>query len=127
MGFRKDFRPADHVLTLKTLIDQAFSQKEELFVCFVDFKKAYDTVWRDGLYLKLFNSNISSKFINIMQSMYSSLNSCVRLSDGLSSSFRSNAGLKQGCNLSPMLFDLFINDLSDFLPVDDNSPFLSSV
>ena len=44
IGFRKGFRTADHVLALKTLTDQAFKDKKKLNVCFVDFKKAYDTV-----------------------------------------------------------------------------------
>ena len=73
LGFRKGFRPADHVFTLKTLIDQTFYEKEELFACFVDFRKAYDLVWRDGLFYKLLNNKISTKFVNVIMSMYSSL------------------------------------------------------
>ena len=73
LGFRKGFRPADHVFTLKTLIDQTFYNKEDLFVCFVDFKKAYDTVWRNGLYLKLLKNGVSKKFVRILMNMYSSL------------------------------------------------------
>jgi hypothetical protein len=53
IGFRKGFRTSDHVFTLKTLVDQAFAEKKKLYACFVDFKKAYDTVWRNGLFLKL--------------------------------------------------------------------------
>ena len=47
--FRKLFRTADHVFTLKTLIDKAFSEGKELYFCFVDFWKVYDTVWGNGL------------------------------------------------------------------------------
>ena len=86
IGFRKGFRPADHVFTLKTLIDQSFHDKEDLFVCFVDFKKAYDTVWRDGLYLKLLNNGISKKFVRIIINMYSSLKSQV-MTNGLNHYF----------------------------------------
>ena len=111
IGFRKGFRTADHVFTLKTLIDNSFSQKEKLYTCFVDFKKAYDTIWRNALFFKMAKENISTKFINIMRSMYSKLSVKVVLPDGLSSTFLSDVGLKQGCNLRPTLFNLFINDL----------------
>ena len=96
IGFRKGFRTSDHVLTLKTLIDQSFSRKEKLYACFVDFRKAYDTVWRKGLLLKLLESGLSNKFVKLIQDMYSMLQSCVSLASGLSFPFQSLVGLKQG-------------------------------
>ena len=53
IGFRKGFCTVDHVLTVKTLIDKYLSQIKKLFLCFVDFKKAYDSLWRTGLLSKL--------------------------------------------------------------------------
>ena len=44
IGYRKGFRTSDHVFTLKTLIDQQFANKKNLYTCCVDFRKAYDTV-----------------------------------------------------------------------------------
>jgi len=46
-GFRKDFRTTDNLFILRTLIKQARFQKKKLYTCFVDFKKAFDTVPRD--------------------------------------------------------------------------------
>ena len=110
IGFRRGFRTADHIFTLKTLVDKALYQKKKLYVCFVDFRKAYDTVWRDALFYKLLLNNISKKFVNILRKMYDKLQICVRLQNGLTYPFRSKVGLKQGCNLSPILFNIFIND-----------------
>ena len=39
IGFRKGFRTADHVFTLKTIVDQSFKNKEKLYTCFVGLKK----------------------------------------------------------------------------------------
>ena len=63
IGFRKHFRTSDHVFTLKTLIDQSFSKKEKLYTCFVDFKKAYDTVWRNALFYKMYQNGVSNKYL----------------------------------------------------------------
>ena len=109
------------------MVDQAFYNKEELFVCFVDFKKAYDLVWRDGLFYKLIQIGFSSKFVKTIMSMYESLSTCVFLSDGLSQTFTSKVGLKQGCNLSPTFFNLFINDFIDNIKDIPNSPKLGDI
>ena len=73
IGFRKSFRTADHALALKTLTDQAFKDKKKLNVCFVDFKKAYGTVWRNGLYLKLLRYGISKNIVRLIKDMYDQL------------------------------------------------------
>jgi len=118
IGFRKGYRTTDHIFTLKTLIENSLSRKEKLYACFVDFRKAYDTVWRKGLLYKLLASGVSKKFVNILKSMYSEIKLCVSMENGLSLPFNSRVGLKQGCNLSPILFNLFINDLPGII---DNS------
>ena len=74
-------------------------------------KKAFDSVWRDGLFYKLLNLGVGGKFFNVLQSMYLHVNYTVRLQNGLSSPFVSTCGVRQGCNLSPLLFNIFINDL----------------
>ena len=88
VGFRRGLRTSDHIFTLKTLIDQSFNKKEKLYACFVDFRKAYDTVWRKGLFMKLLESGISGKFVRLIQNMYSRLELCVSLNNGLSSPFQ---------------------------------------
>ena len=115
VGFRRGFRTTDHIFTLKTMIDQSLNKKEKLYACFVDFRKAYDTVWRKGLFLKLLESGISGKFVKLLQDIYSGLQLCVSLNNGLSSPFKSLVGLKQGCNLSPLLFNIFINDIPNII------------
>ena len=113
IGFRKNYRTADHLLVLKTLIDYYKSKRKPIFACFIDFKKVYDSVWREGLFFKLILNGCSKRFIRLMLSMYSSNDCSVKLEEGYTTFFRSHVGVKQGCNLSPTLFNLFINDLPD--------------
>ena len=119
VGFRKGFRTADQVFTLKTIIDQSFSRGDKLYACFVDFRKAYDTVWREALLYRLLQNGISGKFTNLIRDMYSRLQACVHLPNGISYPFPSVVGLKQGCNLSPILFNIFINNLVKDLQMGD--------
>ena len=128
IGFRMSFRPADHVFTMKTLIDQAYKDKDGLYVCFVDFRKAYDTVWRDGLYHKLLNYNVNPAFVRLLRNIYKQSSLAVKTQSGRSSIFASNVGLKQGCNLSPLLFNLFINDfLTEVSMSFTHSPHLEDI
>ena len=53
IGFQSGNRTADHVFTLKTLIDKHTVQNKnnKIYACFVDFKKAFESVWQNGLSL----------------------------------------------------------------------------
>ena len=89
----------------------------------MDFKKAYDSVWRNGLFYKLINCGFSTKILGILKSLYDNTLSCVKLSRGLTNSFKSSVGVRQGCNLSPIIFNIFINDLIELFSPSDHSCF----
>ena len=94
----------------------------------MDFRKAYDMVWRDGLYFKLLHNRISPKFVRLLCDMYSRLQACIRFPNGISAPFPSLIGLKQGCNLSPSLFNIFVNDLiSDLNKEETDAPKLNQL
>ena len=112
IGFIKKARTADHMFVLKSLIDKYTKPKAgKLFACFVDFSKAFDTVWWQGLYFKLLKLGIAGNFFKTIKNMYSSMTSCVKTSAGLSPPFGMSQGVRQGEVLSPTLFNLYINDL----------------
>ena len=111
IGFMPKHRTSDHILVLKTLIDCFKNAKKSLYLCFVDLKKAFDTVYHEGLIYKLKQLHFSTKFINIIKSMYSKVTARVKTLNGLTEEFPISIGTRQGCNLSPLLFNLYINDL----------------
>ena len=116
------------MFTLKTIVDKAFSENKKLHVGFVDFKKAYDTVWRNGLFFKLLNNGVSPGFVKLVKSMYSQMKTCIQLPNGISNPFQSLIGLKQGCNLSPLFFNLYVNYLIDKLnAVHSDAPLLDNL
>ena len=85
--------------------------KKKLYAIFIDFKKAYDTVNRDLLMKRLKSLGINGIFLRNIMAMYKKTEYCVKLKNGHTRAINSNLGLKQGCPLSPMLFNLYIDDI----------------
>ena len=71
IGFQKESRTTDHMFVLRTLIEKyTIQNKSKLFTCSVDFRKAFDSVSHQALFLKLKSNGISGLFYNIIKSMY---------------------------------------------------------
>ena len=113
-GFRKKYSTVDHVFTLKSLIDMYLAQKKKVFCAFVDYAKAFDSIWRVGLWHKLVQSNISGRVLRVLKNLYSGIKSCVLLNGSRSDFFSCMTGVRQGENLSPFLFSIFVNDMEEF-------------
>jgi hypothetical protein len=109
IGFRKGSRTSDHIFTISTLVDKHIKKnKKPLFICFIDFRKAYDSVWQEGLFLKLLKNNIRGNFYTVIKNMYRQSVACVRSNGQDSAFFQCKNAVKQGETLSPLLFNLFI-------------------
>ena len=117
IAFRTGRRTSDHIFVLQTLLDKYVknnnTKQSKLFVCFVDLRKAFDTVWRDGLLYKLLEQGVGGNFYKVIADMYNKSKVSVKLDEGLTPEFPSNIGVKQGCVISPTLFNLYLNDLPD--------------
>ena len=110
-GFRKSYSTIDNIYVLIAVIDIFKYMKAKLFCVFIDFSKAFDTVWRSGLWLKMIKNNIGGKCFRIIHSMYQNIKSCVLHIGNQSPYFLCENGVRQGENLSPFLFALYLNDL----------------
>ena len=74
LGFKKGAQTNDHVLTLKTVIDKyTKKQRTRLYACFVDLRKAFDTVSRDLLLHKIANLGICGNFFDVISDMYNNV------------------------------------------------------
>ena len=116
-GFRKHYSTTDHIFSLKIIIDIFLSKNKKLFCAFVDYSKAFDSVNRVALWQKLVSCNITGNCLRIIQNMYKKAKSCVKTvnDNKMSNFFESFTGVRQGENLSPVLFSLFLNDLNQFM------------
>ncbi len=124
-GFTANRRTSDPILILRTLIDKYISPpKGKLYACFIDYEKAFDTVWRPGLFFKLQQLGVGSSCLNLIKSMYANTMSQLKFNQGLSEQFQNDVGVKQGDNLSPTLFNIYINDLPKIFDLTTSAPSL---
>ena len=116
------------MVILRTLINKYVKKlKSSLYVCFVDFRKAYDSVWRQALMFKLLSQNVSGMFFKIVKAMYVNNNMCEKINNcERTSFFKSNVGVLQEDSISPLLFNLYESDLKQYLGVDDDTPKLAN-
>ena len=108
-GFRKNRSCIDQIATLRIIIEQSIEWNSSLFVNFIDYEKAFDSVDRASLWKIMRHYGIPKKIVNLTERMYDGT-SCRVLNDGqLTDSFEIKTGVRQGCLLSPFLFILAID------------------
>jgi exonuclease III len=111
-GFRASYSTVDHIFTLYSLVQKFLAKNTKLYIAFVDFRKAFDSVNRNLLWYTLKNVGVNGKLYRALKGMYESVLSCVRDKGYYSEYFNCPRGVKQGCLLSPQLFSFFVNELA---------------
>ena len=84
------------------------------FTAFIDFKQAYDYINRQKLWSMLHQLGIKGNMLMTVKSLYSSVSACVRVNSLTTDWFNVSGGLRQGCILSSLLFNLFLDNLVNF-------------
>ena len=91
------------------------AQKKKLFVTFIDYEKTFDKVNHGLLWQKLGQAKITGKILHFIQSLYQKTKARVRVNGELTDVFDCNIGVRQGDNLSPLLFIIFLNDFNNLI------------
>ena len=107
-GFRPNRSTTDMMFVVRRLQEIGRKAGVSLFMCFIDLQKAYDTVERTLLWQVLTRIGVPAQMIAVIQQFHDGIRACVRPDDGVCSDwFEVEYGLRQGCVLSPLLFNIF--------------------
>jgi len=113
-GFRSGRGTTDQIFTLQQIAEKYVEFGKDLYVCYIDFRKAFDSVWRDGLWSVMRHLGYPEKIVRILEDPYSETLSAVRVNGSTTEWFETLVGVLQGCVLSPLLFNVSL--VKSYLP-----------
>ena len=96
-------------IIIRNIIEQSIEWQSSLYVNFIDFEKAFDSVHRDSLWLIMRSYGIPSKIINMVKELYDDFECAVVDGQDTTEWFKIKTGVKQGCNMSGLLFLLVVD------------------
>ena len=126
-GFRPNRGTVDPIFIVRQIIEKAREHQVPLHFNFVDFKAAFDTVWRKALWKMMLAIGVDAKIVRIIEALYDDTECAVVIDGQLTDWFCVKIGLRQGCLLSPTLFNIFLEfvmkelkDLNASLQLNNN-------
>ena len=108
-GFRKTRSTTDMVFVLRQLLEKSREHHKDIYIAFIDLSKAFDTVNRELLWKHLTKLGVPPKFLSILQQLHDGMQARVLTGELQSEFFEVNVGVKQGCVLAPVLFNILLS------------------
>ena len=93
------------------LCEKYTHHQQYLYHIFIDFKKAFDRVWHKALWATMKNYNIDHDILRAIKGLYNNSTSAVYKDGTIGDWFKTTVGVRQGCLLSPTLFNLFLEKI----------------
>ena len=112
-GFMSRKSTTDAMFALKVLMKKYRKGQKELHCVFVDLEKAFDKVPREELWYCMRKLQVAEKYVKVVQDMYENIVTTVRCVVGMTEGFKVKVGLHQGLVLSPFLFVMVMDRLTD--------------
>ena len=100
-GFRRDRSTVDQIYIMNELVKNRRSRAKKTYCCFIDIQKAYDRVWREGLWEKLHEYGLRGKMWRVLRSIYGCVESSVLVNDSETRFFTIEVGLRQDVFFHP--------------------------
>ena len=114
-GFRQNRSTSDMIFVARQAMEKCREQQKSLHMCFVDLSKAFDTVDRPMLWQVLRRSGCPEKFVKLVRLLHDGMGARVKVGNLESEPFQVSRGVKQGCTLAPVLFNLYVSYITRLL------------
>ncbi|PZC71182.1 hypothetical protein B5X24_HaOG213934 [Helicoverpa armigera] len=106
-GFVKGKGTREQILNVRQIIEKSREFNSPVILCFIDYTKAFDCVQWDHLWIVLLEMGVPEHLVALIQSLYTENRSFVRIGTEYSNMFQTKKGVRQGCILSPALFNIY--------------------
>ena len=107
-GFRAGRSTTEQIFNLRILCEKYLQHQQSLYYDFMNFKKMFNRVWHADLWATMRLYNINDNLIRTIECLYNKATSAVYLDNNIGEWFRTTIGVRQGCLLSPTLFNIFL-------------------
>ena len=98
----------EQIFNLRILCEKYLQDQPDLYHVFIDFKKAFDRIWHAALWATMKKYNISTNLIQVIKNVYDKATSAVLFNSSKGDWFQTTVGARQGCLLTPTLFNIFL-------------------
>ena len=118
-GFRKGRGTRDQIANIRWIIRKARESQRNIYFCFIDYAKAFDCVDHYKLWKILKEMGISDHLTCLLRNLYAGQEATVRTGHGTTDRFQIGKGVRQGCILSPCLFNLYAEYIMSDVGLDE--------
>ncbi|GFR73937.1 retrovirus-related Pol polyprotein from type-1 retrotransposable element R2, partial [Elysia marginata] len=106
-GFRKNSGTREAKFSLKVTAERYLEVHKEIFACFIDYSKAFDSVKHEQLIEILQKTDIDENDIAVIANLYWQQRTKIRIATNMSEAVKIKRGVRQGCVMSPAIFNLY--------------------
>ena len=110
-GFRRGRGCVDQIFTVRNVSEKYMSRGKDIYWAFMDLEKAYDRIDRENLWGVLERYGVRGAVLQAVKSFYEGSRACVRVRNEVSRWFEVKTGLRQGCVMSPWLFNIYMDEV----------------
>ena len=110
-GFRAGRSTVEQIFNIWIIAERYNDHRNPLFNNFIDFRKAFDGVWQDAPWRIMRKHGLSPTIISLIEALYQQSVCAVQVGPTVSNWFHATVGVRQGCIVSPSLFNLFVEEI----------------
>ena len=110
-GFGRERRTSDHIANMRCMMEKAREHQRDLYMCFIDCKKAFDCVDQERLWVILRDMGVTVYLLVLLRRLYTNQEGTVRTEFGETDNIDIGKGVRQGCILSPLLFNIYAENI----------------